>query len=327
MLRLLIALSAACAGLAHASDALLNVSYDPTRELYKEVNAAFAAQRAPAAGRGVEVRQSHGGSGKQARSVIDGLDADVITLALPLDADEIARAGRLGSDWRTRLPFNASPYTSTVVFLVRAGNPKGIRDWGDLAKPDVAAVVANPKTSGAARLAYLGAWAWADRAFARDRAGVEGYMRAWLSRVPTFDPGARGATTTFVRRQIGDVLLTWENEAWLAVAESKGSVQVVVPPASILAEPPVAWVDAVVARKGTAAAARAYLEFLYTPAAQEIAARHRYRPRLPEVLERHRADFPAVELITVEQAFGGWDRAQAAHFADGASFDRLATNR
>ncbi|MBN8525029.1 MAG: sulfate ABC transporter substrate-binding protein [Planctomycetes bacterium] len=326
MIRIL-ALVAAALVLHAADDTLLNVSYDPTRELYKEVNAAFAAQWKQAAGRSVEVKQSHGGSGKQTRSVIEGLDADIVTLALPMDADEIAKAGRLAADWRSRLPHNASPYTSTVVFLVRSGNPKGITDWGDLAKADVATVVANPKTSGAARLAYLGAWAWAERAFPGDSAKVEAYMRGWLARVPTFDPGARGATTTFVRRQIGDVLLTWENEAWLAVAESKGSVQVVVPPVSILAEPPVAWVDAVVAKKGTAAVAKAYLEFLYTPAAQEIAAKHRYRPRLPEVLERHRADFPAAELIAVEQAFGGWDKAQAAHFADGASFDRLTSNR
>lgn len=326
MIRIL-ALVAAALVLHAADDTLLNVSYDPTRELYKEVNAAFAAQWKQAAGRSVEVKQSHGGSGKQTRSVIEGLDADIVTLALPLDADEIAKTGRLAADWRNRLPHNASPYTSTVVFLVRTGNPKGVKDWGDLAKADVATVVANPKTSGAARLAYLGAWAWAERAFPGDSAKVEAYMRGWLARVPTFDPGARGATTTFVRRQIGDVLLTWENEAWLAVAESKGSVQVVVPPVSILAEPPVAWVDAVVAKKGTAAVAKAYLEFLYTPAVQEIAARHRYRPRLPEVLERHRADFPALELIAVEQAFGGWDKAQATHFADGASFDRLTSNR
>lgn len=326
MIRIL-ALVAAALVLHAADDTLLNVSYDPTRELYKEVNAAFAAQWKQAAGRSVEVKQSHGGSGKQTRSVIEGLDADIVTLALPLDADEIAKTGRLAADWRNRLPHNASPYTSTVVFLVRTGNPKGVKDWGDLAKADVATVVANPKTSGAARLAYLGAWAWAERAFPGDSAKVEAYMRGWLARVPTFDPGARGATTTFVRRQIGDVLLTWENEAWLAVEESKGAVQVVVPPVSILAEPPVAWVDAVVAKKGTAAAAKAYLEFLYTPAAQEIAAKHSYRPRLPEVLERHRADFPALELIAVEQAFGGWDKAQATHFADGASFDRLTSNR
>ncbi len=311
--------------LGAADDVLLNVSYDPTRELYKEVNAAFAAQWKQSAGRSVEIKQSHGGSGKQTRSVIEGLDADVVTLALPLDADELAKAGRLGADWRSRLPSNASPYTSTVVFLVRAGNPKGITGWADLAKPDVATVVANPKTSGAARLAYLAAWGWAERTWPGDRAKVEGYMRDWLARVPTFDPGARGATTTFVRRQIGDVLLTWENEAWLAVQESKGTTQVIVPAISILAEPPVAWIDAVVQKRGTAAVAKAYLEFLYTPQGQEIAAKHRYRPRLAEVLERHRADFPALELLAVEQAFGGWTKAQADHFADGASFDRLTT--
>lgn len=321
MRHLLILLAAVLAG---ADDVLLNVSYDPTRELYKEINAGFAAQWKQATGRTVEVKQSHGGSGKQARSVIEGLDADVVTLAIGLDVDEIAKAGRLDPGWAARLPKASAPYTSTIVFLVRAGNPKGIRDWTDLGRAEVAPVLANPKTSGAARLAYLAAWAHAERT---DKAGAEAWMSAWLKRVPTFDTGARGATTTFVRRQIGDVLLTWENEAHLAVAESKGTTQVVVPPRSILAEPPVAWVDAVVGKRGTAAVAKAYLEFLYTPAAQEIAARHGYRPRDAAALARHAASFPALELFTVAEAFGGWTKAQADHFADGASFDRLTTSK
>lgn len=312
------------AALAAADDILLNASYDPTRELYKEVNTAFAAHWQKTTGRTVEVKQSHGGSGKQARSVIEGLEADVVTLAIGLDVDEIARSGRLAADWAKRLPDNSSPYTSTIVFLVRAGNPKGIKDWSDLGRADIAPLIANPKTSGAARLAYLAAWAAAERA---DQAGAEAWMAGWLKRVPTFDPGARGATTTFVRRQIGDVLLTWENEAHLAVAESKGATLVVVPSRSILAEPPVAWVDAVVQKRGTAAVAKAYLEFLASEAGQEIAAKHRYRPRLTAVAERHKADFPAVELFTVDAVFGGWAKAQASHFADGASFDRLTTSK
>jgi sulfate/thiosulfate-binding protein len=319
----LIALALLAAVAAAADDVLLNASYDPTRELYKEVNAAFAAHWKQATGRTVEVKQSHGGSGKQARAVVEGLDADVVTLAIGLDVDEIAKAGRLDPAWAGRLPHGGSPYASTIVLLVRAGNPKGIRDWSDLGRADVVPVVANPKTSGAARLAYLAAWDAAARQRPGDAAGAEAWMRGWLARVPTFDAGARGATTTFVRRQIGDVLLTWENEAHLAVAEAKGGVAIVVPPRSILAEPPVAWVDAVVRKRGTAAVAKAYLEFLYTPAAQEIAARHRYRPRDAAVAQRHRAELPALDLFTVQDAFGGWQAAQAAHFADGASFDRL----
>jgi sulfate/thiosulfate-binding protein len=310
--------------LVAADDVLLNASYDPTRELYKAVNAAFAAHWQKTTGRTVEVKQSHGGSGKQARSVIEGLEADVVTLAIGLDVDEIARSGRLAADWAKRLPDNSSPYTSTIVFLVRAGNPKGIKDWSDLGRADVVPLIANPKTSGAARLAYLAAWAHAERS---DQAGVEAWMAGWLKRVPTFDAGARGATTTFVRRQIGDVLLNWENEAHLAVAESKGGVQVVVPSRSILAEPPVAWVDAVVQKRGTAALAKAYLEFLGSEPAQEIAAQHHYRPRLAVVADRHKAALPAIELFTVDAAFGGWTKAQAAHFADGASFDRLTTGK
>ena len=310
--------------LAAADDVILNVSYDPTRELYKEVNAAFAAHWQQSTGRTVEIKQSHGGSGKQARSVIEGLEADIVTLAIGLDVDEIAKSGRLDPGWAASLPNNSAPYTSTIVFLVRAGNPKGIKDWGDLGRADVAPVIANPKTSGAARLAYLAAWAHAERV---DKAGAEAWMAGWLKRVPTFDPGARGATTTFVRRQIGDVLLTWENEAHLAVAESKGQTEVVIPSRSILAEPPVAWIDATVAKRGTAAVAKAYLEFLATPAAQEIAAKHGYRPRDAAVAERHAADFPKLELFTVDSVFGGWTKAQAGHFADGASFDRLTTSK
>lgn len=320
----LFALILLAAALAAADDVLLNASYDPTRELYKAVNAAFATHWQQTTGRTVEVKQSHGGSGKQARSVIEGLEADVVTLAIGLDVDEIARSGRLAADWAKRLPDNSSPYTSTIVFLVRAGNPKGIKDWSDLGRADVVPLIANPKTSGAARLAYLAAWAHAERS---EQAGAEAWMAGWLKRVPTFDAGARGATTTFVRRQIGDVLLNWENEAHLAVAESKGGVQVVVPSRSILAEPPVAWVDAVVQKRGTAALAKAYLEFLASEPAQEIAAQHHYRPRLAVVADRHKAALPAIELFTVDAVFGGWTKAQAAHFADGASFDRLTTGK
>jgi sulfate/thiosulfate-binding protein len=305
--------------LGAADQVLLNASYDPTRELFKEVNAAFVAQSGGAA----QVKQSHGGSGKQARSVIEGMGADVVSLALGLDVDEIAKAGLLPADWRTRQPNGVSPWTSTVVLLVRKGNPKGIKDWGDLARADVVPLVASPKTSGAARLAYLAAWSWAATAHPGDAAAVQAYMSGWLKRVPTFDAGARGATTTFVRRNIGDVLLTWENEAWQAAAESRGASEVVVPSASILAEPPVAVVEKVASARGTLELARAYVAFLASPAVQAIAAKHHYRPRDPAVLAQHAADFTALRLVTVEDAFGGWTKAQAEHFADGGSFDRL----
>jgi sulfate transport system substrate-binding protein len=303
---------------------LLNTSYDPTRELYQEVNAAFAARWKEKTGRAVTVQQSHGGSGKQARAVIDGLEADVVTLALAYDVDAIARAGLIQPGWQKRLPQNASPYTSTIVFLVRKGNPKGIRDWGDLVRPGVAVVTPNPKTSGGARWNYLAAWAWAQRQPGGSDAKARDFVGRLFRNVPVLDTGARGSTNTFVQRGIGDVLLAWENEAFLAVKElGKDKVEVVVPTLSILAEPPVAVVDKVVDRKGTRAVAQAYLEFLYTPEGQALAAKHYYRPRSQAALAQARVAFAPVKLVTIDEAFGGWEKAHAAHFADGASFDQV----
>ncbi len=303
---------------------LLNVSYDPTRELYDAVNAAFAKAWQARTGQAVTIQQSHGGSGKQARAVIDGLEADVVTLALAYDVDAAAKAGLVAADWQKRLPHNASPYTSTIVFLVRKGNPKGIRGWDDLVKPGVQVITPNPKTSGGARWNYLAAWAHALAKPGADAAKAKEFVRALYRNVPVLDSGARGATTTFVERGIGDVLLAWENEALLAVEKlGKGSLEIVVPPRSILAEPPVAVVDRVVDRRGTRAVARAYLEFLYSPEGQEIAARHFYRPRDPEVAARHASTFPKVDLVTVDGVFGGWQKAQATHFADGGVFDQI----
>lgn len=319
-MRILLLLALA-AGLVSAD--LLHASFDPTRELFQEINARFEARRR-AAGDEMVVRMSHGGSGKQARSVIEGLEADVVSLAIDLDVDRIAAAGLLDRGWKARQPGGASPWTSTIVFLVRQGNPKRITGWADLARADVAAVTANPKTSGGARLVYLAAWTHAVETYGTDQAAIDAYMRGWLTRVPTFDAGARGAATTFVRRGMGDVLLTWENEAQAAALESKGRCEVVVPALSILAEPPVAMLDDVVRRKGTAAVAGEYLAFLRSEEVQEIAARHHLRPRSPEVLARHRAHFPDLRLVTVDQAFGGWDAAQRTHFDDGGTFDRLA---
>jgi sulfate transport system substrate-binding protein len=320
---------------------LLNVSYDPTRELYEELNEAFRRHWREEAGQEVTIRMSHGGAGKQARAVIDGLPADVVTLALAYDIDAIHRqAGLLPADWQSRLPHNSTPYTSTIVFLVRQGNPKGIRDWGDLVKPGVQVITPNPKTSGGARWNYLAAWGWA---LARELGGpaaldhpqaVPGFaaadeaarrfVREIYRRVPVLDSGARGSTNTFVHNGIGDVLLAWENEALLAVEElGPGRVEVVVPSLSILAEPPVALVDAVVDRRGTRRVAEAYLEFLYGATGQEIVARHHYRPRLPEVAARHAGELPPVATFTIDDAFGGWQRAQAEHFADGGVFDRF----
>ncbi|BDG08445.1 sulfate ABC transporter substrate-binding protein [Anaeromyxobacter paludicola] len=299
---------------------LLNVSYDPTRELYEQVNAAFARSWKQRTGQEVTIKQSHGGSGKQARAVLDGLQADVVTLALAYDVDAIARAGLAPADWQRRLPHNAAPYTSTIVFLVRQGNPKAIKDWPDLVKPGVSVITPSPKTSGGARWNYLAAWGWAAQrggdAAARD------YVKRLYKNVPVLDSGARGATTTFVERGIGDVLIAWENEALLAVEKlGPGKLEVVVPSASILAEPPVSVVDKVVDRRGTRAAAQAYLEFLYTEEGQEIAARNHYRPRSAEAARRH--PFPKVTLFTIDQAFGGWQKAQAAHFNDGGIFDQI----
>jgi sulfate transport system substrate-binding protein len=315
----------AIAGLASAAQAqsLLNVSYDPTRELYAALDAAFVKDYQANTGKAVHVEQSHGGSGGQARAVIDGLDADVVTLALAYDIDAIARSGLLDPAWQRRLPDNSSPYTSTIVFLVRHGNPKGIRDWNDLIRPGVSVITPNPKTSGGARWAYLAAWEYGRRAGGnRDAAGRD-FVTTLYRNVPVLDSGARGSTTTFVRRGIGDVLLSWENEAYLALAETPGRFQIVVPSISILAEPPVAVVDRNVDRHGTRAAAEAYLKFLYTPGAQEIIATHHYRPRDPAVLAKHAAAFQALTLFTIDDAFGGWQKAQATHFADGASFDQI----
>jgi sulfate transport system substrate-binding protein len=304
---------------------LLNVSYDPTRELYEDYNRQFASYWKEKTGQDVTVRQSHGGSGKQARSVIDGLEADVVTLALAYDIDQIAeKAGSIPADWQSRLPDNSSPYTSTIVLLVRKGNPKGIRDWGDLAKPGVSVITPNPKTSGGARWNYLAAWAWAFRQPGGNEAKARDFVTRVYKNVPVLDAGARGATTTFVERGIGDVLIAWENEALLAIQElGPGKFEVVAPSVSILAEPPVAVVDKVAGKHGTREVARAYLEYLYTPAGQEIAARHFYRPRLPAVAAKYANQFPKISLVTVDEVFGGWKKAHAAHFADGALFDQI----
>ena len=316
-------LSAALSGTALAADVtLLNVSYDPTRELYVDVNKAFAAKYKAQTGKSVEIKQSHGGSGKQARSVIDGLAADVVTLALAYDIDAIADRGLIAKDWQQKLPQNASPYTSTIVFLVRKRNPKGIKDWDDLVKPGLKVITPNPKTSGGARWNYLAAWAYALKQPGGSDAKAKEFVTALYKNVPVLDSGARGATTTFVQRGIGDVLLAWENEAFLSIKElGPDKVDVVVPSLSILAEPPVALVDKVVDRKGTRAVAQAYLEFLYTAEAQEIAARNYYRPRLDAVAKKYAASFAKVNLITIDDVFGGWQKAQKAHFADGGVFD------
>jgi sulfate transport system substrate-binding protein len=321
-------LGASAPGSARAETTILNVSYDPTRELYQAFNAAFAEHWKQETGEDVAIQQSHGGAGKQARAVIDGLEADVVTLALAYDIDEIAeRTGWLPKDWQSRLPHNSSPYTSTIVFLVRQGNPKGVHDWGDLIKADLQVITPNPKTSGGARWNYLAAWGWALRQPGGDDHKAQAFVAELYRHVPVLDTGARGSTTTFVQRGIGDVLLAWENEAFLAL-EALGPDQfaVVVPSLSILAEPPVALVDHVVDRHGTRKVAEAYLEYLYSPAGQAIAAKHYYRPVAPEHadpadLER----FPDLELITIDEAFGGWQAAQTRHFADGGVFDQIAT--
>jgi sulfate transport system substrate-binding protein len=327
MLFATLALGLALVGPASAKDVeLLNVSYDPTRELYQDVNRAFATQWKQQTGQTLTVRASHGGSGKQARSVIDGLEADVVTLALAADIDAIASNGKLlPANWQARLPHNSAPYTSTIVFLVRKGNPKGIKDWDDLAKPGVAVITPNPKTSGGARWNYLAAWAWASQQY-RDGGKVLGYMGRLFKNVPVLDTGARGATTTFVERGIGDVLIAWENEALLTLADAdtRSRFQIVVPSISIRAEPPVAWVDKNVARHGTQKVAEAYLRFLYTPQGQLLAARHFYRPAEPDkVPAAELARFPDVKQVTIDGAFGGWKKAQAQHFADGGFFDQI----
>jgi len=317
------ALFAAVAATASAQTPFLNVSYDPTRELYAAVNAAFTKYWKGKTGQDIRFRQSHGGSGSQARAVIDGLEADVITLALAYDADAVSNAGLIHRDWQKRLPQNSAPYTSTIVFLVRKGNPKGIKDWGDLIRPGVQVITPNPKTSGGARWNYLAAWEYAKRRNGGSDAKAREFITALFRNVPVLDSGARGATTTFVQRGIGDVLLAWENEAYLALAEEKDKVEIVTPSISILAEPPVAVVDKVVAKKGTKAVAEAYLQFLYTPEGQEIAAKNHYRPRDEKVAAKYAGTFAKVELFTIDQAFGGWQNAQKTHFADGGTFDKI----
>jgi sulfate/thiosulfate transport system substrate-binding protein len=302
---------------------LLNVSYDPTRELYADYDAAFVKYWQAKSQQTVRIQQSHGGSGGQARAVIDGLEADVVTLALAYDIDAVQQSGLINPGWQKRLPQNSSPYTSTIVFLVRKGNPKGIKDWADLVKPGTAVITPNPKTSGGARWNYLAAWEYAKRQNGGSDAKAREFMTQLFRNVPVLDSGARGATTTFVQRGIGDVLLAWENEAYLALQEAKDRVEVVTPSVSILAEPPVAVVDKNVDRKGTRAIAEAYLQYLYSPEGQEIAAKHHYRPRDAKILAKYQGRFASVKLFTIDEAFGGWQNAQKAHFADGGSFDQI----
>jgi len=314
----------AFAGASAPAQEILNVSYDPTRELYQDVNAAFAAQWKAKSGKTLTIQQSHGGSGKQARAVLDGLAADVVTLALAYDVDAIAKGGLIAPGWQQRLPQNSCPYTSTLVFLVRKGNPKGLKDWGDLAAPGVSVITPNPKTSGAARWSYLAAWAWALRQPGGSEATARTFVTRLFKNVPVLDTGARGSTNTFVQRGIGDVLLAWENEAFLSVRElGPDKFEIVVPSFSILAEPPVAVVDKVVDKKGTRAVAQAYLEFLYSPEGQAIAAKHYYRPRDKAALAKAPVRFPELKLVTIDEAFGGWANAQRTHFADGGTFDQI----
>lgn len=303
---------------------ILNVSYDPTRELYDEFNQVFAATWKAETGQNVTIKQSHGGAGKQARAVIDGLQADVVTLALAYDIDAIAEKARLiPKEWQARLPDNSSPYVSTIVFLVRKGNPKGIKDWDDLVKPGVSVITPNPKTSGGARWNYLAAWAYELRRNGGDQAGALEFLRKLYRNVPVLDSGARGSTTTFVQRGIGDVFLSWENEAYLAIKEFGNEFEVVFPSVSILAEPPVTVIDKVVDKRGTRAVAEAYLNFLYSEQGQELAAKHFYRPRLASVAAKYKERFPDVNLVTIDEVFGGWQKAQAEHFNDGGTFDQI----
>ena len=317
------ALSGAVLSAQAANVELLNVSYDPTRELYKDVNEKFAADWKAKTGDTVTIKQSHGGSGKQARSVIDGLSADVVTLALASDIDAIAKNAKLlPADWQKRLPHNSSPYTSTIVFLVRKGNPKGIKDWGDLVKPGISVITPNPKTSGGARWNHLAAYAWAKKNLGGDDKAKE-FLGKLFKNVPVLDSGARGSTTTFVQRGIGDVLLAWENEAFLSLEEfGADKFEVVVPSLSILAEPPVTVVDKVVDKRGTRKAAEAYLNFLYTKQGQELIGKHHYRPTDPEVAAKYASKYPKLELVTIAD-FGGWAKAQPEHFGDGGVFDQI----
>ncbi len=325
--RLLVIGSLIWAGSALAADVtLLNVSYDPTRELYSDFNKAFAAAYQKDTGKSIEIKQSHGGSGSQARSVIDGLQADVVTLALAYDIDAIAGKNLIAKDWQTKLPQNSAPYTSTIVFLVRKGNPKGIKDWDDLIKKNVQVITPNPKTSGGARWNYLAAWGYALKKYGgEDKA--KAFVGDIFKNVPVLDTGARGSTVTFVERGVGDVLLAWENEAFLAVKEfGKDKFEIVAPPLSILAEPPIAVVDTVADKKGTRAAAEAYLKYWYTKEGQEIAARNFYRPRDAAVGERYADSFAKVSLFTIDDVFGGWTKAQKEHFGEGGVFDQIYKN-
>jgi sulfate/thiosulfate-binding protein len=315
--------SATAASLAPVT--LLNVSYDPTRELYQDFNAVFAKYWLGKTGQEVKINQSHGGSGKQARAVIDGLEADVVTLALGYDVSALHDKGQLlAADWQTKLPTNSSPYTSTIVFVVRAGNPKHIKDWDDLVRPGVQVITANPKTGGGARWNYLAAWGYALKQPGGDEAKAKAFITKLYGNVPVLDSGARGSTTTFVERGIGDVLISWENEAILSVNElGKGKFEMVAPSVSILCEPPVAVVDKNVDKHGTRAISEEYLKYLYTPEGQEVVAKHYYRPRDPDVLAKHKAAFADVKLFTIDELFGGWDKAQPTHFNDGGVFDQI----
>ena len=303
---------------------LLNVSYDPTRELYQDFNKVFADHWKKTSGQDVKIKQSHGGAAKQARSVIDGLQADVVTLALSYDIDEIAQRGILAKDWQKRLPNNSAPYTSTIVFLVRKGNPKNIKEWSDLARPGISVITPNPKTSGGARYNYLAAWGYALKQPGGNEQSAQDLLTKIYKNVPVLDSGARGSTTTFVEREIGDVLITWENEALLAIRElGPDKVQIVAPSLSILAEPPVTIVDKVVDRRGTRKVAEAYLKFLYSDEGQELAGKHYYRPINEKIAAKYASQFPKVKLLTVDEIAGGWTKAQKMHFADGGTFDRI----
>jgi sulfate transport system substrate-binding protein len=320
----LIKLTSVLLASAAFGDQLLNVSYDPTREFYQEFNASFAKKWKQETGKSLVVKQSHGGSGKQSRSVIDGLAADVVTLALSGDIDAIAsKANLLPKDWQTKLPNNSAPYTSTIVFVVRKGNPKGIKDWGDLVRDGVQVITPNPKTSGGARWNYLAAWAYADRKFGGDESKVKEFVAALYKNVPVLDTGARGSTTTFAQRGIGDVFLSWENEAHLIEKEFPGKTQIVIPSISILAEPPVAVVEKNAKKRGTEVLAKAYLEHLYSAEAQDLAGKHFYRPRDAKALAKWSKNFPKIPLVSIDRDFGGWTKAQKKHFDDGGTFDEI----
>lgn len=309
---------------AWAQTVLTNVSYDPTRELYKEINEAFTKQWQAKNKETLRFQQSHGGSAKQARTVIDGLEADVVTLALAYDIDEIAQQGLIARDWQKRLPQNSAPYTSTIVLLVRKGNPKGIKDWGDLARPGISVITPNPKTSGGARWNYLAAWGWALRQLGGNEQKAREFVTALYKNVPVLDTGARGSLITFAQRGVGDVFISWENEALLAVKElGPDKFDIIVPPTTILAEPPIAVVDKVVDKRGTRKQAQAYLEFLYTEEAQDIIAQNYYRPRNAKIAAKYAAQYPQTRLFTIDEVFGGWAKAQALHFNDGGIFDQI----